>query len=186
MTPSYQTVLSFWDSRLKTKMAVVAQHKVAQTCAKLEIWSGAIPRLRLLTSKSQGTQPIPRDLYEKHGAAKHLFDQYLSQIQVAGRQDENEQHWKHDTCNEGVDLYPYSSTVILCIFCFAWATSYKLNTSMLTPFAFFTSFFLITSHKVMSRTKRTKSVSVAPLRQNLGQSLVLPSPPQVLQSNECA
>ena len=35
--------------------------------------------LRLLTSKSQGTQPIPRDLYEKRRAAKHLFDQYLSQ-----------------------------------------------------------------------------------------------------------
>ena len=79
-----------------------------------------------------------------------------------------------------------SLAMILCIFCFAWATSYKLNTSKLTPFAFFTSFFLISSHKVMSRTKRTKSVSVAPLRQNLGQSLVLPSPPQVLQSNECA
>ena len=99
------------------------------------ICNGAIPRLRLLTSKSQGTQPIPRDLYEKHRAAKHLFDQYLSQIQVAERQDEHVQHGKHDTCHEGVDLYPYSSTKMSRIGCFQvfFPPDFHIKNQLLNP-----------------------------------------------------
>ena len=66
--------------------------------------------LRLLTSKSQGTQPIPRDLCNDHGAAKHLFSSTWAEYKSPWGKMSMYKTWIMITCNEGVNLCSFSST----------------------------------------------------------------------------